>query len=273
MTTQDRANGLRALLLAVAASATFGATPSHAREYCPDRPGINTPPCTMEPSKLSAEASFGDWTHDSSSDEVDDTVIVGDLALRYGLGESTELRLGWTAYGHMRSKDRISGDISRQSGTGDVTLGIKQNLLDPEGKSFSVALLPSVTLPTGGHAIGSGDWSASLSIPVNVPISDSIAFIAAPEIDAATDEDRKGRHLAYGSAAGLAISLGEAINLAIEAQVLRDDDPQGHTTETIGGIAAGFSLSENAQFDCASEFALNANAPDVRVYVGFARRF
>jgi hypothetical protein len=55
--------------------------------------------------------------------------------------------------------------------------------------------------------------------------------------------------------------------------VLRDDDPQGHATETIGGIAAGFSLSENAQFDFASEFALNANAPDVRVYIGFARRF
>lgn len=248
-------------------------TPVMARDYCPDRPGIGTPPCTIEPGKLSVEMSGVDWTLDKTSDARTDTILAGDLALRYGIADHAELRIGWTPYGHVRSRDIASGAIDRQGGTGDVTIGLKRNLVDPEGKGFSIALLPSVSLPVGGQAIGAGDWGASLAVPLSVPLSDMVSLGLTPQIDAAVDQDRHGRHLSYDLAGGFSIAASDRLNLAIEAEILRDDDPTGATTQALAGASAGLMLGDDLQIDAGSEIGLNGDTPDLRVYVGVSRRF
>ncbi len=255
------------------ASLALAAMPLAARDYCPERPGIGTPPCTVEPGKLSAEIAVGDWTRESDATSLTDTIIVADWALRYGIGEHGEVRLGWTPYGYVRSRDRASGAIDRQSGVGDVMIGLKRNLIDPTGKGFSIALLPSVSLPTGGEAIGAGDWGASLAVPMSVPLNDVVSLGLTPQIDAAVDQDRHGRHLAYDLAGGISIAASDTLSIAIEAEVLRDEDPDGATTQAIGGVSAGLMLGENLQIDAGTEVALNHDAPDVRAYIGISRRF
>lgn len=260
-------------ILLLAAACVLSATPAFARDFCPDRPGIDTPPCTVEPGKLSVEISGADWTHDVASDVVSDTVLLGDLALRYGIAEHAEVRVGWTPFGHSHVRDRQSGAVQNLSGVGDLTIGIKRNLVDPDGKSFSIALLPSVSLPTGGMAIGAGDWGAGLQVPVSVPLGHVVTLLLTPEIDAAVDGDRSGRHLAYGTAGGLGIAASDKLNIAVEGAVMRDDDPGGASTREIIGVAAGLMLGDNTQVDMGSEFGLNHASPDRRVYVGIARRF
>jgi hypothetical protein len=249
------------------------AAPAAARDYCPDRPGIGTPPCTIEPGKLSVEMSGVDWTLDKTPDARTDTILAGDLALRYGIADHAELRLGWTPYGHVRSRDIASGAIDRQGGTGDVTIGLKRNLVDPEGKGFSIALLPNVSLPVGGQAIGAGDWGASLAVPLSVPLSDVVSLGLTPQIDAAVDQDRHGRHLSYDLAGGFSIAATDRLNLAIEAEILRDDDPAGATTQALAGASAGLMLGDDLQIDAGSQVGLNGDTPDLRVYVGVSRRF
>ena len=264
-----------ALLIAVALAAI--ASPALARDYCPDRPGIDTPPCTIEPGKLSAEVAIGDWTHDKDADAIEDTVLAGDLLLRYGIAEHAEVRLGWTAFGHDRVRERLgngaSGLVDNLSGTGDVTLGLKRNLIDPSGDKLSIALLPQVSLPTGGRAIGAGDWGAGLLVPVNLPLSDAVSLIATPEIDAAVDEDRHGRHLAYGTAGGVQIAATKTLNIAIEGSIIRDDDPEGHETKALFSASAGLMLGEDTQVDVGTQIALNRDTPDSEVYFGLSRRF
>ena len=232
----------RLLVLAIAC-ALAPAAPAAARDFCPDRPGLDTPPCTVDPGRLSAEASLGDWTHESDADAVTDTVLIGDALLRYGIAEHAEARIGWTAFGEVRTRDRASGTVTHQSGVGDVTLGIKRNLIDPDGKQFSVALLPSVSLPAGGSAIGAGDWGASLLVPTSLPLGGAFTLLLTPEFDAAVDQDRSGRHFAWGTAGGLGIAATKSLNLAAEFSVIRDDDPSGHATvarrKHRGGADAG----------------------------------
>lgn len=251
------------------------ASPAQAqlRSFCPDRPGINTPPCTIDPGRLSLEVSGVDWTHDRTADSIDDTVLIGDVALRYGIADSAELRLAWTPYGHVRSRDRATGAVNTASGVGDVTIGIKRNLIDPSGGGFSIAVLPSVTLPTGGDALGAGDWSASLLLPVNVPLSDSVAFIATPEIDAATDGDGHGRHLAFGTSFGLGIAASDSIALAFEGSILRDDDPDAASTQTLVAASLGWAINDQTQLDISTEIGVGGGTPDRRIYLGIARRF
>jgi hypothetical protein len=260
------------LLLAVPAHAE-DAPASALRDYCPDRPGMNTPPCTIDPGRVSAEMSFLDWTRQNDPDARTDTLLAGDLALRLGVATHAELRLAWTPWGHVRTRDKATGQVTTQSGTGDVTLGIKRNLVSPSGDGFSLALLPSVTLPTGGAAIGAGDWAAGLQAPTSFPLAGPVSFAVTPEIDAAVDGDRHGRHLAYGSAAGFSITATKALAFAIEADVMRDEDPAGASTSAAAGIAADYKLGDNVQIDLAGEFGLNHATPGLRIYTGIARRF
>lgn len=259
--------------LPVVALFALMANAATARDYCPDRPGLDTPPCTVEAGALSVEASAADWTHDSSPAAVGDTILLGDVALRYGVADHAEIRLNWTPAGIVRVRTRGAGDVQRQSGVGDISVGFKRNLIDPDGKSLSIALLPSLSMPTGGNAIGSGDWGAGLKLPFNVPMTQDLSLMLTPEVDAAVDGDRRGRHLAFGSAGGLAFSALPWLNLAIEGAVIRDVDADGASTQAVAGVSAGVMLGKGAQVDIGSEFGLNRDTPDRRVYVGLARRF
>ncbi|NIJ08881.1 hypothetical protein FHS31_002505 [Sphingomonas vulcanisoli] len=261
------------LVCLISGLAAFPAWAGDLRDLCPDRPGLATPACTVDKGHLQAEVGLGDWTHDKQPDSITDTTAVGDISLRYGLTDSTEFRVEWTAYTHVRDKDRATGAVDRVSGIGDVTVGIKQNLMNPDGSHLSIALLPFATLPSGKDGIGAGDWGAGLLIPVNYALSDALTLELTPEVDAATDEDGSGRHLAYSGVIGLQAKLSKKLSTAIELQAIRDRDPDQHTTETLAALSFAYQPGKNSQFDIQTNFGLNQNAPDIEVTVGVTGRF
>lgn len=268
-------NGVRRLIALALMSAVAG--PAFAedklRDFCGDRPGLGTPACTVDPGHLQAEIGIGDWTLDRQPDSRIDSIAVGDVTLRYGIGSSTELRFDLTAYNHDRTRDRTSGAIDRASGIGDVTIGIKQNLKNPDGSGFSVALLPYATLPTAKASIGAGDWGAGLIVPVNYALTNALSLEVTPRIDAAVDGDGHGRHLAYGSVIGLQAKLSEKAGIAAELQAIRDQDPDGHTTQALAGLSFSYLAQEQMQFDVGANAGLNRNSPDIEIYFGIARKF
>ncbi|MEO6716468.1 MAG: transporter [Novosphingobium sp.] len=253
--------------------ALLGASAARANDYCPDRPGLDTPPCIIDPGHVSVEASLGAWTHSSDSVSVTDQVLIGDLAVRVGLGTTTEARLAWSPYGSVRTRDRTSGQVTTLRGSGDITLGIKQNVLDPSGEHLSIALLPRVTLNSGGAALGAGTWSAGLQIPLALPVGHGVSLMLTPEFDAAANSDASGRHFAYGTAAGVAFPASSRVNTSIEVSVMRDEDPAGASTSAVAGASASLRLGSDLFADIGGAVRLNANAPDRQIYLGIAKRF
>ena len=243
------------------------------RDLCAERPGLDTPACTVDPGHLQIEMGLGDWTLDKQAGDRTDTVLLGSALARYGVGTSTEVRLGWTAYGHVRTRDRMTDAIDRSSGTGDVTIGLKQNLSSPSGDGFSLALLPYATLPTGKKDIGARDWGVGLLIPISVDLTDKVSWEATPEMDAAVDADGKGRHLAFGSAAGLGIDLSKRWSMSIEGELVRDRDPAGHSTRALAGAFLAWKPKEQLQFDAGAQAGLNHATPDIELYFGVSRKF
>lgn len=158
-------SGLLLALLPIVASA------QDKRDLCADRPGLGTPACTAEPGVIIIELGLGDWTHERDGSERVDTIIAGDALARIGLTEHLEAQIGWTGYGHARTRDLATGAIDRSSGTGDVKVALRRNLQNPEGAGLSIALMPFATLPVGGHAIGAGDWGAGLLAPITLDLS------------------------------------------------------------------------------------------------------
>lgn len=262
------------ILVAIAA---FGPTAASAqdeklRDFCPDRPGLGTPACTMDPGHFAIELGLADWTVDRAPASRTDSVEAGQLLLRLGLTDSLEAQLGWTAFGHVRTWDRSAGSVGRDSGIGDVALALRQNLANPEGSGFSLALMPFANLPAGGSAIGAGDWSAGVIVPLSYDLGKGMQLGLTGQLEAAADADRHGRHLAYGAVAGLSVPLSDALGAAFEIAATRDEDPAGHETEWLAGLSAGWMAKDDLQLDAGVNFGLH-RAPDVQLYVGVSKRF
>jgi hypothetical protein len=243
------------------------------RDLCADRPGLGTPTCTLDPGRVMVELGLGDWTVDRQAGSRADTVIAGDMLVRIGVLSHTEVQVGWTSFGHVRVRDRLTNAVDNASGTGDVTLAIRQNLLSPDGAGTTVAIMPYVTLPTGGSAIGSGDWSAGVRVPFGFDLSEGLAVGFTPSAEAAVDGDGDGRHFAYGGVAGLSFDLADNLGAALEIAATRDEDPSGHSTETLAGLSLGWQPGGDFQLDAGANLGLNRASADLQVYVGVSRRF
>ncbi|MCI4591503.1 transporter [Sphingobium sp. BYY-5] len=267
---------MKARIAMVLAGLFLAPASAHAQEeraLCADRPGLGTPPCTVEPGRIVMELGLGDWTRESDAQSRTDTMEAGELLMRVGLTDSLEAQLGWTAYGHVRSRDRISGLIDRSDGVGDVRVALLQNLRSPDGSGFSIAVMPYATAPVGGAAIGAGDWGAGLLVPISFDLGAGLSLGLTPEADVAIDEDGDGRHLAFGSVIGLGMALGETLSATVETSLMRDDDPDGHSTQALGGLSLAWQPSDAIQFDIGLNIGLNEDSPDSEVYLGIARRF
>lgn len=266
---------LAALPLLALTAAPAAAQEKAPRDLCSDRPGLNTPACTVDPGRLQVEIGLAGWTLDRQPDQRTDEIDAGDILLRYGIGAATEVRIGWTAFGRIRTRDRASGAIDHGSGTGDVTIGLKQNLRHPAeaGTGLAVALLPQITLPTGSNGVGAGTWSAALIMPASYTLSDILSFAVSPEIDAAADQDGSGRHLAYGTAVGLALGLTDAVTLSPEFQILHDRDPDGRATMASAALSIAVQPAEMTQIDVQAVAGVDHDAPDIALSFGLTRKF
>lgn len=215
---------------------------------------------------------MADWTRENSAPEQSDTVLLGDTLVRVGLTDTLEAQIGWTPFGHVRVRDKLTGTIDKASRVGDVLVGFKSNLHAPDGSGTSAAIQPFATLPTGRAPLGSGDWGAGVVAPVSFDLRQNLHLQFSPEIDAATDEDGHGRHFAYGSVVGLGVDVSDAVEVTFEVAASQDNDPQEHSTEVFGALSATWMPSHDLQFDVGTTLGLNHDAPDMELYVGISRQ-
>src|SRR3954447_4142871 len=104
------------------------------RDLCPDRPGLGTPACTMDPGHGQLELGLGDWALTRQGGDREDDLATGDLLVRYGLGSNLEMQVGWTAYTHIRT--RSGNAVTHQAGAGDMRIALRRNLHNPDGSGF-----------------------------------------------------------------------------------------------------------------------------------------
>lgn len=251
------------------------ATQAHAeKDFCADRPGRSDATCTLDPGKLQVETSLTDWSHSRDTEEIEDTTIINDMLVRYGLTRSTELQFGWTMLGVDSTRERATGSVSHRTGSGDITLGVRQSLRDggPD-KGMSISLQPSVSLPSGRTPIGAGTWSAGIVMPAQFFFSKDWSLTVDPEVDAAPDEDGAGRHLAYAMVANLRWKATKTLQLAGEVFAERDQDPAKHATQASLDGTAAYQIGKNSQIDLAAYAGLNHATARIEILLGAAHRF
>jgi hypothetical protein len=194
----------------LAALALASPAAAQERELCADRPGLGAPPCIVDKGRVLVETGLAGWTRNDDGAVRADTLAIADSFVRIGVSDTVEAQIGWTPYARQRRRDRAGGGATTRDGVGDVLLGLKANLANPDGSGFSIAVQPGVTLPVGSDGIGAGDWSAALLVPLSYDLA-GVSLQATPQVYAATDADGSGRHLAWGSVVGIGVDLGGSV--------------------------------------------------------------
>lgn len=234
---------------------------------CADRPGIASFTCTVPEGRAHLEMAV-DWSFQEDGDVRTDTFLAGATLVRLGVDERTEVQAGWTAYGRVRTRE--AGLVSRDDSAGDAFLGVKHRFIDRDG--FSVAAQGRFGLPIGGSAIGAGDWGFDLLVPVEINAGGA-TLLFSPSLSAAPDADRRGRHLAYGAAAGVGFNLSSRLSAQLDLAFTRDDDPLGATTEAVAGLGLAYAVNSDFQLDAGAIIGLNEDSADLELYMGAAGRF
>lgn len=266
---------LRLAALAIVMGFASSAFSRELRDFCPDRPGRGTPPCIVDAGHVMGEMSLVDFTREDADGVQTDTLLFGDFLIRAGVTSGTEVRIGWTPVGTVRMRDLVSHAISRRSGVGDVSIGFRTSLKNPDGSGVSLAVQPSVTLPTGSDAIGAGTWGAALVIPSSFALTKHVQLALAPEVDAAPDSDGGGRHVRYGAVVGVGIAVTPALDAGANLVAFRDEDPAGHTTESAAEVTLAWTPAamKDVQFDADVSAGLNSDTPALQFIAGIAKRF
>jgi hypothetical protein len=261
-----------ALALAAAPAAAQGGAEEGPR-FCPNRPSLGQSGCTTEPGHVQFEVSAVDWVLAKDDSQREDIVLAGDLQLRVGVSATSELQIGWTPYGHVRTRDRATGAIDRAGRVGDVQIGYRQNLRNPEGSGLSFALEPSVTLPVGRAPVGATTWSAGLVVPITYDLSDAVNLSLTSEVAAAPNENDRGRHFALNEVIGLSFEVSKSVTAVAELQVEQDNDPQGHETRMLAAGSLAWQPRHGLQLDMLVGAGLNRDADDLRILTGGAIGF
>lgn len=262
---------MRHRFIILAALAAF-ATPAGAeqRDFCAERPGQTTPPCTLAPGTVMIETGLIDWSRSIDDSGVTDTTLVGGSLFRAGVTDRLELQVGWLPYGHVRTVDSANRIARSRAGSGDASIGFVYGSATGGGP---VAVQGFVTLPTGGSAVGAGDWGAGLRVPVQFDLGHGVAAALTPEIDAAVNASGKGRHVEFGGATGLSLALAGKLSLGVDLAAFRNDDPGGAATIATAGQSLAWQAGKSLQFDFGAAEGLNRSSPRARLYAGIAKRF
>ena len=215
------------------------------------------------------ETGIVSLTRDADPETVTSTLTFADSVVRVGVDDKTEVQAGLTGYARARSRDRASGEITREGGVGDAYLAVRHGLAGPNGPA---AIEGFVTLPTGRSPAGAGDWGAGMLLSFNHDLSHGFQLALTPELDAAVNASGSGRHLAFGGVAGVSHALGKALSATGEISAFEDRDPSGHAFDARVAGSLAWQVAKRVQVDFENDLGVTHAAPRESFFLGLAVR-
>jgi len=241
------------------------------RDFCAERPGRATPTCIVDQGHAMLEVDVLDLTRNRDAGLTDESLVALSPHLRVGLTPNIEWGVSFIPFTQSRAPGAAKATLR---GTGDTTLNLKINLMNPSGAGPSVALLPFVSLPTAQHGLGAGGFQGGLVAPVALALPDGFSLSLDPEVDAVRN-GTGGVRPVYVSALSLSHALTAQLSGAVELWASAEHAPDGWEKHATADLALAWipKARPYLQLDAGVNLGLNRSTPDVQAYVGASRRF
>lgn len=230
----------------------LGAVPAvHADTPAFDRPGIAVTTTTVPAGGIAWEQGLPDFVRDSR-DGVDLRSDAANTNLRFGLGDTFELRL----FGSPWNYQRIATPQGRNSskGYGDTGLGFKW--AGPStSKTFSWALLATASFATGEDDFSAGSTAYDIATSLGWALNDSVSATLYADIG-----HQDGSN-SYTISPSLGFALSRRWAAFVEAGFTH---AKGSPDNAVAGGGFTWMASERVQLDLSADFGVNAATPDVQ---------
>ncbi len=259
--------------LAVLAAATLaGAARADDGDICADRPTKADGACTLEPGVFQVETDIADGAFRRSHGVTDDTWLIVDPFLIYGLAPGIDVEAHLQPLVLDRTHDRSGTDV--RTGLGDLELRAKVAVVgDGDKARFSATLIPRVTAPTARSGLGDGGWGGGAALVASYKLDDRWTVTVEPQLDGRPNEEGGGAHLVHTELVSLTRALPHGVTAAAELWSQWEDEPAGHVHQASLDLAAAWILHKTLQLDAGVNIGLNRQTPGAEVYAGVSKRF
>lgn len=230
-----------------------------------DRPGVTYSPWTLAPCRSQIELGTPNVAL-TRGDGVDEQAWNTPFLLRHGVSQRTELRLLGSGWNWLTGD---SGGSDEMSGFGDLEIGAKFALTQPDGWMPRSAVIAGVQLPTGSEDFSTDEPGYDVSWTGEWNPSDADAWRVTLGALRRTYDD--GFTSMGAAALRYQRRLDERWSAHAEVGVL----PGFHAVRdrAVWGVGLELRLTKDIQLDLAGDFALNDATPDADVTAGFSVRF
>ncbi len=237
---------------------------------CTDRPTKSNAACTVPEGMVQVEADLFSWTRIATGSARADVLVYSNPVVKYGLGPNSDIQLNIAPLVEVRT--RAGGQIISQTGTGDLTVRLKQRLTGPDSR-VQVALLHFVKAPTAERGIGNGEWEGGVIVPVQTPVGKATLTLV-PQLNLLADAlALDDHHFEFQGVINIAHPIAARTTLAVELWTSQNWHPAGTVRQYSADAAVSYLLNDALQLDVGGNFGLNQATPDVQIYIGVSARF
>jgi hypothetical protein len=242
-----------------------------------ERPGFSDSAVLMPRGHVQLETGYT-YTYDHVRPRTNiSNHTLPEFELRTGVTDALELRVKWTGYS---ATDTLFVDQGRSGlhywhrdhddGWTDMSVGIKTPLLQQKGLIPNLAILPSLSIPTGSASKSTRNADFSLSLPWNYNITDKLVLYG--DVILAIPTDAEGHWFQTSASTGVCYQLTDRLSWFFEYYGYY---PSARGTDCQHNINTGpiLLLTKNTQLDFRVGMGLNDEAPDLFTGVGFSVRF
>ncbi|OYW75414.1 MAG: hypothetical protein B7Z37_13415 [Verrucomicrobia bacterium 12-59-8] len=124
------------------------------RPLSTDRPDQTESAHTVPKGWFQVESNLVSFSRTYGEGEQAQDTSLCDFLLKYGITQNTDLQIGWAPGLLHRDKDSDGVLTDKSSGSGDVYLRMKTNLVGNDTGPYALAVLPWVKAPTATAGLG-----------------------------------------------------------------------------------------------------------------------
>ncbi len=138
------------------------------RDFNPDRPSFTNGPYTVDAGHLQLETGILEYNRDryNGAGVRTDGFAVADTVVRLGVIDRAEVSLQFSPFNYVRTKDKVTGAHTKQSGVSDLTALAKVNFFGNDGGVLAAGLQPFARFPTATQGLGGRGFAGGIGVPV-----------------------------------------------------------------------------------------------------------
>jgi hypothetical protein len=235
----------------------------------PDRPDFVNSSKVVGKGRLQVEAGL-QWERERD-EEVHARTLTTPLTLRYGIGESFELRLETDGRTIVHGVDPDSGARADAAGYADSMLGFKWHIADQQGSVPSYGLIVEATVPSGSRSLRGQGVRPVVYLPAEWDLPNDFSVGIMPGFGA--DHNDAGARYGYGvMAVSVDKGFGERLHGFLEVAMPQIARADNGGTQAALDTGATWLVNKDCSVDAILAHGLNHRTPGLTLGFGVSFR-